>query len=66
MKGYSSREIVKLLTAAGWVKVRQRGSHGQFKHPTRSGLVTVVMNKTNIKTGTVRAILKQAGIVPPK
>lgn len=29
------REIVKMLERDGWVLVRTRGSHRQFKHPSR-------------------------------
>ncbi|WP_227485287.1 MULTISPECIES: type II toxin-antitoxin system HicA family toxin [unclassified Acidithiobacillus] len=36
-----SRAIIKRLEADGWVLVRVRGSHHQFKHPDRIGLVTV-------------------------
>jgi predicted RNA binding protein YcfA (HicA-like mRNA interferase family) len=35
------REILKLIAADGWYLDRTRGSHRQFKHPTRAGLVTV-------------------------
>lgn len=33
--------ILKMLKKDGWVKVKQRGSHRQFKHPTKKGKVTV-------------------------
>ena len=35
------REIIKLLKADGWYLERTRGSHRQFKHPTKPGIVTV-------------------------
>lgn len=35
------RDIAKQLEDDGWSVVRQRGSHRQFKHPTKPGLVTV-------------------------
>ena len=35
------RDVVHMLQAAGWVEVRTRGSHRQFKHPTEKGRVTV-------------------------
>lgn len=34
-------EIIKLLEADGWYLSRVRGSHRQYKHPSKSGLVTV-------------------------
>jgi predicted RNA binding protein YcfA (HicA-like mRNA interferase family) len=61
-KSFSSREIVKLLAADGWVLVDVRGSHHQFKHPTKPGRVTVPHPKRDLPTGTVRSIFRQAGL----
>lgn len=57
------RELIKLLEADGWFQDRQRGSHRQFKHPDKSGTVTV-SGKPNIDVppGTLNNALKQAGI----
>jgi predicted RNA binding protein YcfA (HicA-like mRNA interferase family) len=57
----SSREVVRRLAADGWVLVRTRGSHLQFKHPVKPGLVTVPHPKRDFPIGTLRAIMKQAG-----
>ena len=57
-----SREIIKRLEADGWVQVRQKGSHKQFKHPVKPGLVTVPSPKKDIPAGTLRSIAKQAGL----
>jgi len=38
------------------------GSHQQFKHPTKKGKVTIPHPKKDLPIGTVRSILKQAGI----
>ena len=35
------REVIRLLERDGWVLVVTRGSHRQFKHPTKPGRVTV-------------------------
>jgi predicted RNA binding protein YcfA (HicA-like mRNA interferase family) len=35
------RDIVGMLVADGWFEARTRGSHGQFKHPKKGGVVTV-------------------------
>ena len=35
------REVIRLLGENGWYLARTRGSHRQYKHPTKSGLVTV-------------------------
>jgi predicted RNA binding protein YcfA (HicA-like mRNA interferase family) len=58
----NSRELIRLLEANGWKLVRTRGSHHQFKHPTKPGLVTVPHPKKDLGTGLLQAILKQAGI----
>jgi predicted RNA binding protein YcfA (HicA-like mRNA interferase family) len=61
-KSLSSRELVKLLEADGWVLVDTRGSHRQFKHPTKPGRVTVPHPKRDLPIGTVRSIFRQAGL----
>ncbi|MDB2598497.1 type II toxin-antitoxin system HicA family toxin [Paracoccaceae bacterium] len=38
-----------------------KGSHHQFKHPEKTGRVTVSHPNKNIKTGTVKSICRQAG-----
>ena len=35
------RELEKILLADGWYQVAQKGSHHQYKHPTKPGKVTV-------------------------
>jgi predicted RNA binding protein YcfA (HicA-like mRNA interferase family) len=58
----TSGEIITRLRADGWFQVRQKGSHIQFKHPTKSGRVTVPHPKKDVPIGTLRSIEKQAGI----
>lgn len=41
MKGYSSRQVIRLLKKDGWFEVSVVGSHHQFKHPSKRGRVTV-------------------------
>ncbi|MGB4277845.1 MAG: type II toxin-antitoxin system HicA family toxin [Flavobacteriaceae bacterium] len=53
---------MKLIKEEGWQLVRIRGSYHHYKHPSRSGLVTVPHPKKDIPIGTVKSILKQAGI----
>ena len=57
-------KMLKILKEDGWVKVRQRGSHVQFKHPVKKGLVTVSFHKQSdeIAPGTLNSILKQSQI----
>ena len=55
------RELVKLVERDGWVQVRMRGSHRQFKHPVKSGTVTVAGKAgVDVPPGTLNNVLKQA------
>jgi len=56
-----SRQLIKRLEADGWQLVRVKGSHHQFKHPNRPGLVTVKHPAKDIPAGTLNSITKQAG-----
>ncbi|MDR1430160.1 MAG: type II toxin-antitoxin system HicA family toxin [Spirochaetaceae bacterium] len=56
------REVLKLLRDDGWFVYEQNGSHVQLKHPAKKGRVTVPNHRGDIKKGTLRSILKQAGL----
>ena len=57
------REVLRLLRDDGWYLARQRGSHQQYKHPTKRGLVTVAGKPNDdLAPGTLNSILKQAGL----
>ena len=57
------RQLLRLLEADGWYLARTRGSHRQYKHPTKPGLVTVAgLGNDDLAPGTVNSILKQAGL----
>jgi predicted RNA binding protein YcfA (HicA-like mRNA interferase family) len=59
----SVREIMKILERHGWLLDRQRGSHRQYKHATKPGLVTVAGHPSDeISVGTLKSIQKQAGL----
>ncbi|MBM4116203.1 type II toxin-antitoxin system HicA family toxin [bacterium] len=59
------REVLRLLEREGWQLVRQRGSHRQFRHPRKRGLVTVAGKPSaDVALGTLNSILKQAGLKP--
>lgn len=58
----SSRDIIRALVADGWQKIAQRGSHIQFKHPAKKGRVTVPHPNKDIPMGTLKSILRQAGL----
>ena len=50
-----------MLQHDGWYRVRQKGSHVQFRHPTRPGRVTVKHPVKDIDIATLRSIFRQAG-----
>ena len=57
------REAIKMIENDGWFLARTRGSHRQFKHPTKPGLVTTAGHPgVDIPKGTLNSILKQAGL----
>ena len=57
------REAIRKVEADGWRQVATRGSHRQYKHPTRSGRVTIPGKPgDNLSPGTASSILKQAGL----
>jgi len=59
MKG---REIISALQRDGWTQVAQKGSHVQFKHPTKKGRVIVPHPERDIPLGTLKSIEKQSGL----
>jgi len=58
----NGRDIISALQRDGWVQVAQKGSHLQFKHPTKKGRVTVPHPKRDVPIGTLKGIEKQAGL----
>jgi predicted RNA binding protein YcfA (HicA-like mRNA interferase family) len=58
----NSREVIAALLADGWRQVAKKGSHAQFKHPTKPGRVTVVHPEREIAKGTLRSIERQSGL----
>ncbi|MAY02701.1 MAG: addiction module toxin, HicA family [Gammaproteobacteria bacterium] len=57
------KEAIKLIEADGWFLRRTNGSHRQFRHPNKKGLVTIAgkLNK-DLAKGTINSIIKQAGL----
>jgi predicted RNA binding protein YcfA (HicA-like mRNA interferase family) len=56
-------EVLRLLQQDGWNQVAQRGSHRQFKHPSKLGRVTVPGKPSDdLAPGTLNSILKQSGL----
>jgi len=57
------RDIIKMIEEDGWYLARTRGSQQQYKHPTKSGLVTIAGKPgDDLATGTLNSIYKQAGL----
>ncbi len=53
--------MIKLIEKNGWYLVRTRGSHRQYKHTTKTGLVTVSGKLSDeLAMGTQNSIFKQA------
>ena len=57
------REVIRLLEREGWQLVVTRGSHRQFKHPTKAGRVTVSGNLgDDMPKGTFASVKRQSGL----
>lgn len=57
------QEAIRLIESNGWQLVATRGSHRQFKHPTKPGRVTIAGKPSDdLAPGTWNSILKQAGL----
>lgn len=57
------REVIRLVERDGWQLVGQRGSHRQYRHPIKTGKVTVAGKpSTDVPPGTLGSILRQAGL----
>lgn len=56
------REIEKIVKDDGWYEVHQVGSHHQYKHPTKSGKVTIPEHSGDLDPKIVKSIKKQAGL----
>jgi len=57
------KEIIKIIEQDGWFMVRREGSHRQYKHPNKTGLVTIAGHlNDDLAKGTLNSILKQANL----
>ncbi|NMX21559.1 addiction module toxin, HicA family [ANME-1 cluster archaeon GoMg4] len=57
------RDVIKFIETDGWYLARTKGSHRQYKHPYKAGVVTISGHLTdNIAKGTFNSILKQTGM----
>lgn len=57
------KEIIKIIEKNGWYLIRTKGSHRQYKHDFKRGLVTIPGKLSDdLALVTVNNILKQAQI----
>lgn len=55
------RDVIKLIEADGWRLVVTKGSHRQYKHPTKPGRVTIAGHPADdLAPGTLNSVMKQA------
>lgn len=60
-KNMKVAQLIKVLKEDGWIMIRMRGSHRQFKHSEKQGLVTISGKPSDdMKKGTLGNILRQA------
>lgn len=62
MKSYSSREVMKQIEADGWYLVKVTGSHHHYKHPVKSGKVTIKHPSKDVPSKTLKSIALQSGL----
>ena len=61
------RDVIKLIEADGWYLIATKGSHRQYKHPSKPGRVTIAGHPSHeLAPGTLNSILKQAHIEKPE
>ena len=61
MEPMKVRDVIKLIEHDGWRLARIRGSHRQYKHADKPGLVTIAGKPNDdLAPGTLNSILKQA------
>ncbi|KMZ13331.1 hypothetical protein BHUM_01252 [Candidatus Burkholderia humilis] len=58
-----SSRLIRMLLDDGWVLVRTRGSRHRFRHEQKNARVIVVHPKKDMAIGTLRAVLKRAGLL---
>lgn len=57
------RDAIRMIEQDGWSLTRQKGSHRQYKHPVKKGVVTIAGHRNDdLGYGTLNSILKQAGL----
>ncbi len=58
-----SSELIRMFQKAGWIELRQSGSHKIFKHPENEFTISVPSHGSKeVPTGLAKKIIKQAGL----
>lgn len=55
------KDVYRILTRAGFVLHHATGSHYILKHPEKPLRVTLPWHNKDLKIGTLRSIIEQAG-----
>jgi predicted RNA binding protein YcfA (HicA-like mRNA interferase family) len=57
------RDLIRMVEQDGWKLVRVTGSHRHYRHPDKSGTVTIPGHPSDVLAiGTEKSVLKQAGL----
>lgn len=58
-----STELFRKFEKAGWIEIRQSGSHKIMKHPSNKNIISLPWHGSKeVPTGTANKLLKQAGL----
>ena len=61
LSGYSGKDTVRILQSLGFIWTRTKGSHAVLRNGSR---VCIVPLHEELAVGTLRGVLRQAGITP--
>jgi len=57
------KDVIKMIEQDGWFMVRRKGSHRQYRHSYKKGLVTIAGHlNDDLAKGTLSSIFKQADL----
>ncbi len=57
------KDLIRMMEKDGWEQVRMKGSHRQYRHPSKKGTVTIAGKPSaDIPPGTLASLLKKAGL----
>lgn len=58
-----SHDLIRAIEKDGWYEVSVVGSHHHFKNLNKIGKITIPHPKKDLPKGTVKIILKRAGLI---